>query len=578
MSEPKRAKSARHKPTSLSASLESTQRKPGGSAWREKARILYEYLMRNMDDSVQLRIRKYPKNGRNHDPRFVPFVWRVVREKTPQHLERNFLGEDGKPLPPEELRAIREVYQTAGIDAAMRSARKQLVALQQAVVWLWPADNGWDLKAFTVPPHKQAVRIGDPTSIDEDTVLEWYIELPTSNDPLTGTVRTAVACITKETALWVEALDYEPGTPLWGRDSGLRPSEHDRPMAALNQLGRMPCAMLRGEEPEPGYWWCELPDDLLYAQRAMNMGFTTVNVHAEMQGFAQPYLKGMTPAQAKDIEVGAETVVGLPMTDMEYGYASPNPDLAGSVQSIEQYVQAVVSAEGLSPQTFLKSTGITALAKRIENQQRDAERRWDLDTIARAEQRIYDLAREWLRVLRGTDVLPPAKVTVEARDVIDIVDPLHDMQALQLAIFSGQTDRAAARAKKDGVSYEEGMRRVMASMEAEAEIEALKRVLGLPETPAAGGSAQGGGRAEGASQSTTEASEGPVAAQALNNAQVTALREIIQSVSAGALSPESARLMIRTAFPEVEESVAGRMTEAAQSVEMPASSAEEVEL
>jgi hypothetical protein len=554
-----RRKPATAKPTSLAARIESTAGKPGGSEWREKARILYEYMMRNMRDSWVMRLRRYPKNGKNHDPRWVPFVWRVVREKTPQHVERNFIGADGQPLSAEELRAIHEVYEAAGIDRAMRSARKQLVALQQSTTWLWPAENNWDLKAFTVPCHKQAVRIGDPTSDDEDSVREWYVEVPTSNDPLTGTVHTGVIRITKETQTWAESLDFAAGAPVWGRDAGKDPAEYDRPLDGLNALGRMPVAMMRGEEPEPGFWWCELPEDLLYAQRALNNGFTTVNVHAEMQGFGQGYIKGMTPAMAKEIEVGAETFVGLP-PDAELGFAQPGADLSGTVETINQYMQAVVSAEGLSPQTFLKSTGITALAKRIENQSRDAERRWDMDTIQRAEQRIYDLAREWLRVLRGTDVLPAARVTIEARDMVDVVDPLHDMQALQLAIFSGQTDKAAARAKRDGVGYEEGKRRVLLSLETEAEIEEARAGFGLAPAPVAGGSE--------AAQPTEVEAATDVQSQALNGAQVTALREVIQSVSIGTLAPDAARRLIAIAFPDVSREDAEALATAAASLEV----------
>ena len=483
-------------PTSLVARIESNAHKPGGPQWRDKAKALYEYMNRNMADSVALRARKYPKNGSRHDPRFVPFVWRVVREKTPQKIERTFAGLDGAVLSADDIAAINQVYADAGIDRAMRSARKQLVALQQSTVWLWPAENNWDLKACTIPVHRQAVRIGDPTSDDEDSVREWYFEVPTSNDPLTGTVRTAVACITPTSQAWTQGLDVAAGSPVWGDD-------------VLNSIGRMPVAMMRGEEPEPGYWWCELPDDLLFGQRALNMSFTTSGVVGEMQGFAQGYIKGMTPAQVKEMEVGSEVFIGLPQPEMEVGFAAPSADLEGAVKVTEQYMQAVVSAEGLSPQTFLKSTGITALAKRIENQGRDAERRWDMDTIQRAEQRIYDLARAWLRALRGADVLPEAVVTVEARDVVDVVDPLHDAQALQLAIFAGQTDQAAARAKRDGVSFAEGMRRVIASYETEAELAALRIQMGLSATPAAGGAAPVGAAALNAPQAQPEA-EGEV--------------------------------------------------------------------
>ena len=466
----------------LSARLDSGPDKPGSEEWRRDAEALWDYMHRNMRDSLELRSRLYPKNATRHLPRYVPFVWRVVREKTPQRIDRDFLGLDGERLPEATVELIRSFYAEAGLDAALRAARKQLVALSQSTVWIWPTQGGRSVRAFTVPIHRQSVDMGHPLSAQVDDVAAWHLEVPVGGDKYTEAIETAVARITPHRQEWVEALDQQTGEPVWPYAGEDVPNK--------NALGMIPVAMMRAEEPEPGYWWGEVPRDLLYAQRALNMDLTTTGVVADMQGFSQAVSKGLTAAQAKELEVGPESVVGLPGLDYDFGFASPNADLAQRVATSNQYMQAVISAQGLSPQTFLKSSGITATAKRVENQARDAERRWDMPTIQEAEQRCYDILRGWLRVLRGVEVLPPAVVQIAARDVVEVVDPLHDAQALQLAIFAGQTDEVAARAEREGVSREEAKRRVDESLRVSAELAAERRRLGLSDTPTAGASSQ----------------------------------------------------------------------------------------
>jgi hypothetical protein len=60
----------------------------------------------------------------------------------------------------------------------------------------------------------------------------------------------------------------------------------------------------------------------------------------------------------------------------------------------------------------------------------------------------------------GVEVFPPALVEVEYREPVLPVDPLHDMQALQMAIAMHQTSEARARALRDGTSMEEAQRKI----------------------------------------------------------------------------------------------------------------------
>jgi hypothetical protein len=146
-------------------------------------------------------------------------------------------------------------------------------------------------------------------------------------------------------------------------------------------------------------------------------------------------------------------------------FARAQPDLRGYADQNEQYMRAVISAEGMNPATFLKSAGITALAKKMEQLDRDAERTKYLDELQRGEQRLYDLVRDYVNAVRGAELLPPARVEIEFREPVVPADPLHDAQALQLQKELGLIGLVRARAKMDGISLDEALRRMQQDRE-----------------------------------------------------------------------------------------------------------------
>ena len=108
---------------------------PGSQVWRDKMRILWEYLHRNMRDSREQRARLYPKTWQRHVQRVVPFIWRNAREMASMKRTRAFVDPvTGLPLPEAVLRVIELVYSEAGVDKAMQAAYGQLVTLNQSTV------------------------------------------------------------------------------------------------------------------------------------------------------------------------------------------------------------------------------------------------------------------------------------------------------------------------------------------------------------------------------------------------------------------------------------------------------------
>lgn len=426
--------------------------------WLDTARALYDYLRRNMSDSDRQRRELYPVNYSRHVPRYVPWLWAICRELATLYLQapsRRFLTRDGAPLDEATSAMVRAAYQRLGVNTTLRQAQRHLVALNNCTVWVQPHHRTGLATLSIIPLHDQSVELGVPYAREEDDVAVWRYEIPipVKGSP-TQSPLPAVAYITRELAYWESAPPELKARGLWSDEPG------DKPGTYVNPFGTFPVVMLRGTDPAPGYWWSPLPRDLLSTQRALNHDLTDIGHIARLQGYGQPVGKGLTGGAAKELQMGPETVIGLP-PDGDFSFANADPKLTEYAESNAQYLSHVVAMNGMNPATFLKSSGITALAKQVELMDRESFRREHIEIMQRAEQRLYDVLRLVINWQRGSEVWPEAIVEVDYREPIMPADPLHHVQALERAIAMGQTGRVRARAVQDGVTPDEALRRIL---------------------------------------------------------------------------------------------------------------------
>jgi hypothetical protein len=505
-----------------------TEYQTGSPRWREHSRVLHDYLRRDMRDAEVQQKRLYPKNWDKHVLRVVPFVWALARELATAYIQepgRRWVGLDGSPLPASTVTLIEDLYRRARVNRVMRNAHRQLVALNNATVWVWPVATSGDVSLTLVPPHEQEVQMAGPFGLHEDDVSSWRfrVPVPVPGDPQLHTY--AVAEVTSTRATWVDGTGELRGRGVYTTDGS-------------NPMGMVPVAMMRGTEPGPGEWWAPVPEDILYAQRAVDHDMTDLGTVARLQAFGQPVWKGAGPKD-QSLELGPETAVRVD-PDGDFSFAQADPKLEGYVLEVKEYLTGVVGMNGLNPATFMKSTGITAVAKQMELIDRESYRKEHLEILRAAEQRLYDVIRAQVNWMRGgVEVFPAARVEVEYREPILPVDPLHDMQALELAIRLGQTSEARARALRDGTSVEEAARRI--DEERATTSTPAPEVGEQTETPAP---------VEGDAGSPPALdAEGDVQRAALNGAQVTALQGLVQAVADGLLPAGSARAVILASFP-----------------------------
>lgn len=539
----------------------------GGKRWRDGIEALYRYLRRDQRDARKQREEVYPETWERHIIRTVPFVWSLARELATAYVRppsRQFFREleSSRELitDPTFLRRQERIYRDAKVNRSLRHAHRQLVALNNATIWVWPDSRTGSASLVLIPPHDQRVIMSHPFSLAEQDVAVWRFRVPVPRADAVGQATWAVGQVTPTQAVWVSG--ELAGRGIWVEDGS-------------NPFGEIPVAMLRGTDPGPGEWWAPLPEDILDAQRAINHDVTDVGQIARLQGYGQPVWKGGGPKD-REQQLGPETAVAVP-PDGDFDFKSAKSELGTYLDQNDRYMQWSIAMNSLNPASFMKSPGITALAKQVELNDRESFREEHLEILQQAEQRVYDLMRKAVNFLRGTEVLPEAIVEVGYHVASVPADPLHASQALTNDLANGQTSRARARAKLDGISLEEAQKRVDEDMERTAAENARH---GLPTT---GGPTVGDAPADTtpapdsphdvsmtdapSSGATTEtpSSDGPslidaaagtdVQKAALNGAQVAEMRGTVQAVADGLLPAATARAIILASFPVDESTV-----------------------
>lgn len=449
----------------------------GGSDWFDITDALWRYLRRDFSDFDSQMENVYERSHGDIIPRTVPFIYRLARELASFYVRppaRTFVDPDtGERLPDDVVARIARVYRGANINAKMRTAHEHLVAMGNATIWVWPVVTPTmrGVRILQPPPHYQAYTLGDALSHDERDAIEWWVRVPFRRFTATGLMEWSTAYVTPTEATWVDGGEGLAGQGLFAPDG-------------TNPLGRIPVVSLRTSEPGMGEGvFGPAPEDLLDAARAVCFGYTDSGHIARFQGYGQPVISGIPDQAAANINVGPEHVIGIP-EDASFSFASPNPDLGGLQSNLDSYLRAIVSSNGLNPDTLLKSSGITALSKLVERSDREVERRRQVETFRRAEQRVYDLIRGWINALTGAEVMPRARVDIEYREPYQPADPLHDAQATKMMIDMNITSAVAEVAKRGGFTQEEARARVIQFRDEQREIGSATTLNG-PQVAAA---------------------------------------------------------------------------------------------
>lgn len=146
----------------------------------------------------------------------------------------------------------------------------------------------------------------------------------------------------------------------------------------------------------------------------LNGAMSDLGQIVRMQGFAQAYLKGPEDLIPQNIVIGPAYVLKLPIdknnpTETEFGFASPNSDLAGSINYIETLISTFLSSVGIDPKTISGKAESKSYSSGIERLLANLERfeatRADQEAFINGEKKLFKIICRYLNTYAGSDAL-----------------------------------------------------------------------------------------------------------------------------------------------------------------------------
>lgn len=477
-------------PTSMvavpSSEVDDPERRAGGQMWRDTSAALYSRLRGSLVDTANELARVYPDTWQNYSPRPVSYIQWLARQTAsiyPAEPSIAYLDpETLEPLSEDAVRVASEIRSEARVTEALLAAHEEACSVGNGTVWVEPVirttDGGGPIlgvECSAMPVHVQAVELQQrPRSKDERDVTAWRVQMPIPGGTLATGTYDGVALVTPWSATWEIAPGDLVGKPIWPS----RPADDGEGLS--NPLGEVPAVVIRWCEPQPGCFWGNAREDLLWQARALDAGNTDIGEGVRHQMFGQ-WIGKKLPGAGK-IKMGFGTIVELTEDGADLKCEGAKSDIAGGRDALEAYTRMATASQEGNPATLIRSTAITAEGKKIEIADREQLRKRHLLQLARAEQRIYDLMRRWLRVLRGVDVLPRAKLVVTYAPPELPENELQAEQAAALRIQHAQSSEIRERMRRDKCSYAEAKQRCVQDINDQAELFSLRKSSGLIES------------------------------------------------------------------------------------------------
>ena len=425
--------------------------------WADSTEALFQYSRRNHQDTLTELQALYPRTWDTHMLAPIPFIWRVCRELATLYRRRPNRRHLGEGITFDVQRRINSIYRAIDMDWKFQTMHENLIAMNNASMWFFPiqTDAFSGVEVLVIPPHhcKFQMKPGRASSTAMLDVERVWVKLPVHRDAEVGIIRYGVAEITATTAIWSEAPEELLGTGLWFADKS-------------NPIGRIPCIYMRGTEPAPGEWHAPVDNDLLQAQRALSLGWSDIQNISRKQGFQQGIMMNMSQAQAEDLEIGPESVIGL-MEGQDFKFVGGSPPLREYQAAVEGYLATILAHLGLSPEIFLKQKSVSAIAKTLDRMDREEGRQRWINQFERSENEAWEFIRLWINHLRGngTEVYPFADVEIRYFEAKQAVDPLHEAQAQRMRIMDGSRTAAQLLAEETGITEDEAKEQVRLNLE-----------------------------------------------------------------------------------------------------------------
>ncbi len=203
-----------------------------------------------------------------------------------------------------------------------------------------------------------------------------------------------------------------------------------------NPIGELPFVNFSTEQD--GAFWAVGGDDVIEGSILLNVFLTDLYYIAKYQGMGLFYLFGK--GVPKNIKIGPSQAITLEVNEgdpnPQIGFATSNPPLDTYMQSVKEYLSALLKTNGLEPAAFMGSdsgmsaqSGIQELIKKSELLEDQENKR---EIYRDNEPEIFEIYFKWHNYLLDRGLLGPDYVEIgKINEGIDISLKFNQLQSVQ---------------------------------------------------------------------------------------------------------------------------------------------------
>ncbi len=204
----------------------------------------------------------------------------------------------------------------------------------------------------------------------------------------------------------------------------------------VNPYGVLPFVPLFDREPD-GDFFLAGGDDLIEAQRAVNVALANLWRAIEWQTHGQAYATGYSP-DGERIDFGPHSMITFPDPATKFGFAVPEGNLEPVLQSIEFLVKQTAVANDLAANVFeIDPKAESAAAKNAENRDLLEARQDDVDLWRRYEMRLFEVVKRVTNTHRPGSIPEAAALSVDFGEIGESLSEKDKLENYQRRIDLG---------------------------------------------------------------------------------------------------------------------------------------------
>lgn len=201
-----------------------------------------------------------------------------------------------------------------------------------------------------------------------------------------------------------------------------------------NPYGVLPFVPLFDSAPDDQFF---LPggDDLIEAQRAINVALTNLWRAIELQSHGQAWAAGLPAGDV--VRAGPDRTIALP-TDGKFGFAAPETPIEAVLKAIEFVVKQTAVANDLAANVFeLNPKAESGAAKQAENRDLIEARADDIELWRLYEARLFDVIKRVANTHSPNLIADKAALRVDFGDASESLDETSRLTAYQSRLDMG---------------------------------------------------------------------------------------------------------------------------------------------